>query len=39
MEDREMAQMHNGQSKTIQIMMTTVRHVTYRAGRMKFQVA
>jgi len=39
MEDREMPQKHNGESKTIQIMMTIVRHITSRVRRTKFQVA
>jgi len=38
MEPRETPQMHNGESKTTQIM-TTVRHITSRAGHTKFQVA
>jgi len=40
MEDRETPQMHKyGESKTTQILMTTVRHVTARAGRAKYQAA
>ena len=40
MEDSETPQMHKyGESKTTQILMATVRHVTSRAGCMKFQAA
>jgi len=38
MEDTEMPQMHKyGESKTTQIMMATVRHVTSSSGIRKFQ--
>jgi len=38
MEDREMARMRkNGESKTTQIMMATVLHVTSSLGLRKFQ--
>jgi len=38
MEDRETPRMHKyGESKTTQIMMATVRHVTALAGRPKYQ--
>jgi len=38
MEDRETPQMHKyGESKTTQIMMATVHHVTSGVGRTKFQ--
>jgi len=37
-EDRETPQMHKyGESKTTQIMMATVRHVTSSSGLRKFQ--
>jgi hypothetical protein len=40
MEDRETPRMHTyAESKTTQIMMATVRHVTSGAGRTKFQAA
>jgi hypothetical protein len=40
MEDREMPGMDKyGESKTTQIMMATVRHLTSAAGRTKFQAA
>jgi len=40
MEDREMPRMHKyGESKTIQIMMATVLHVTSSSGLRKFQAA
>jgi len=40
MEERETPQMHNyGESKTTRIMVVTVRHVTARAGRTKYQAA
>jgi len=38
MEDRETPRMHKyGESKTTQIMMATVRHVTSSSGLTKFQ--
>jgi hypothetical protein len=38
MEDREMLQLQKyGESKTTQIMMATVRHITSEAGCTKFQ--
>jgi len=40
MEDRETPRMHKyGESKTTRIKMATVRHVTFRVGRTKFQSA
>jgi hypothetical protein len=40
MEDRETPRMKKyGESKTTQIMMATVRHVTSEAERTKFQAA
>jgi len=40
MEDREMPQMHKyGETKTTQIMMATVCHVTSSLGLRKFQAA
>ena len=38
MDDRETPQMHKyGESKTIRIMMATVRHITSAVGYIKFQ--
>jgi hypothetical protein len=40
METREMPEMHKyGESKTIRIMIATVRHVTSSSGLKKFQAA
>jgi len=40
MEDRETPRMHKyGEIKTTRIMIATVGHVTYGAGRTKFQAA